>query len=166
MYVARAIEFAHACDGFRDVARCLLDRMHIAAAALAQAGLLFEHRVGVEHDRRDRIVDVVRNAARHLAESPQTLLLHRRELRLPQNAVCSLELSGTFGHALFQPLVQTAYGGFRARPLFDFRSNSAFQLRRIDGFGSCKACGMSFTRRIAVGTDANAVTALMLPDSQ
>src|SRR5580698_10468597 len=66
LYITLAIKFAHAGDGFRNVARRLLDRVQVAAAALAQTGFLFEHRVRIEHDRRDRIVDVVRNAARHL----------------------------------------------------------------------------------------------------
>ena len=45
----------------------------------------------VERHRRDRVVDVVRDAARHLAERAQPLLLHHRLLRLAQVVVGPLQ---------------------------------------------------------------------------
>ena len=52
---------------------------------------MLEQRLGVERDRRDGVVDVVRDAARHLAERAQALLLHHRLLALPQLVVRLLQ---------------------------------------------------------------------------
>ncbi len=51
----------------------------------------FEQRLGVERYRRDRIVDIVGDAARHLAQRAQTLLLHRGLLRLAQFVIRLLQ---------------------------------------------------------------------------
>src|SRR2546430_10932056 len=60
--------------------------------SLAQARLALQQRLGVQSRRGDRVVDVVRDAARHLAQRPQPLLLHDRLLRLAQIVVGALQL--------------------------------------------------------------------------
>src|SRR5204863_9269684 len=69
----------------------------IFAPVLAQPWLALEQRLGVESDRRDGIVDVVRNAARHLAERAQALLLRHRLLRLAQVVVGALQRAVQLG---------------------------------------------------------------------
>jgi hypothetical protein len=90
--------------------------------------------------RRESIIDVVCDAARHLTEGPQPLLLHRRELRLPENAVCSVKIAGALGHPPLQLLVQLAYGGFRALALCDFLLQ--FRVRDSQGRGARKLQGL------------------------
>src|SRR5205823_4818319 len=84
-----------------DRLRHVLDRgsngAEIFARVLAQPWLALEQRLGVESDRRDGIVDVVRNAARHLAERAQALLLRHRLLRLAQVVVGALQRAVQLG---------------------------------------------------------------------
>ncbi len=76
MRLPLAIKLLHARDGLRHVLDRALDRFEILAGPLAQARFAFEQRLGVKRDRRNGVVDVVGNAAGHLAERAQTLLLH------------------------------------------------------------------------------------------
>src|SRR6185437_14026037 len=46
------------------------------------------------------------------------------------------------------------------------RRTSSLAVRRAAGLGRRSASGISFTRSMAVGTEARAVTALIAPDSQ
>jgi hypothetical protein len=50
-----------------------------------------QHRLRVQRRGRQRVVDVVRDAARDLAERAQALLLHHRLLRLAQVLVGALQ---------------------------------------------------------------------------
>ena len=52
---------------------------------------MLEQRIGIERDGRNRVVDVVRDTARHLAESAQALLLHHCLLALLQVVVRLLQ---------------------------------------------------------------------------
>ena len=77
------------------VSRNVLDRatyrLQITAALIGQTGLALEQRLRVQRDRRDRVVDVVSDAARHLSEHAQSLLLHHGLLRPAQLLVRFLE---------------------------------------------------------------------------
>ena len=83
--LALTIELAHAGDGARHVLDGPLDRGEIAARPLAQILLTLQQRLGIERDWRDRVVDVVRDAAGHLAQSAQALLLQHCGLRAAQD---------------------------------------------------------------------------------
>ena len=85
--LALPIELAHARHGLRDVVDRALDDLELRAPAVGQVRLAFEQRLGVERHRRDGVVDVVRDAARHLAERAQPLLLHDLLLRVAQVVV-------------------------------------------------------------------------------
>ena len=89
--VLRPVELAHALHGLADVGDRAPDDVQIAARALRQAAFVLQQRIGVERDGRDRVVDVVRDTARHLAERTQALLLHHRLLALPQLVVRLLQ---------------------------------------------------------------------------
>ena len=52
-----------------------------------------EQRLGVQRHRRDRVVDVVRDAARHLPERAQALLLHHGLAALAQIVIGFLQRS-------------------------------------------------------------------------
>ena len=95
--LARPVELAHARDRLRHVLDRGSNGAEIFARVLAQPWLALEQRLGVESDRRDGIVDVVRNAARHLAERAQALLLHHRLLRLAQVVVGALQRAVQLG---------------------------------------------------------------------
>ena len=94
--LALAIELAHARNGLRDVVDGALDGLEYSRAAVAQARLALEQRFGVQRHRRDGVVDVVRDAARHLPERAQPLLLHDGLLGLAQ---VSLAFSSSLGCA-------------------------------------------------------------------
>ena len=61
------------------------------AARSAEVRLAFQQRFGIQRHRRNRVVDVVRDAARHLAERAQPLLLHHGVLGLLQIVVGLLQ---------------------------------------------------------------------------
>jgi hypothetical protein len=48
--VLRPIEIAHAFHGLADVGDCAADDAQVAAGALAQAGLVFQQRIGVQRN--------------------------------------------------------------------------------------------------------------------
>jgi hypothetical protein len=79
--LALAVEILHARHGVRDVLDGALDGFEVVARPGAQAGLLLQQRLGVEGDGRQRVVDVVGDAARHLAQCAQAFLLHHRLLQ-------------------------------------------------------------------------------------
>src|SRR5579859_1926742 len=68
----------------------------------------FQHGVGVERNWRDGVVDVMSDAAGHLPENPEPLLLHYRLLRVAQLFVRGLQrgmelrLVGGEGYVLAQ----------------------------------------------------------------
>ncbi len=79
---ALPVEFAHAGDGTGDIVDRSLDRRQVTAGAIAEVRFAFEQRFSVERYGRDRVVDVMRDAAGHLPECAQPLLLHHRLLGL------------------------------------------------------------------------------------
>ena len=91
MTFLRAIELAHAAHGPRHIVNRCLNRRQVRACALAQCGLPLEQRLGVERDRRYRVVDVMRDAARHLSQRAQAFLLHHGLLALAQILVGQLQ---------------------------------------------------------------------------
>ena len=82
--LALAIELAHARDGLADVVDRATDDSQLVASLRAHLRFRLQQRIGVERDRRDRVVDVVSDAARHLAERAQPLLLQDGVLALAQ----------------------------------------------------------------------------------
>ena len=89
--LARAIELAHARDRLRDVVDGALDGLELLAPALAQSRFAFQQRFGVQRHGRDGVVDVVRDAAGHLPQRAQPLLLHHLLLGLAQVVVGLLQ---------------------------------------------------------------------------
>ncbi len=85
--IALPVKLAHARDRLSDVRNRALNRAQVLARPRAQVRLALEQGFRVERDRRDGVVDVVRDAARHLSERAQTLLLQQRLLALPQVVV-------------------------------------------------------------------------------
>ena len=57
----------------------------------AEVRLALQQRFGVERDRRQGVVDVVADAARHLAQGAQPFLLHHRMLGLLQVVIGLLQ---------------------------------------------------------------------------
>ena len=89
--VLRPVELAHALHGLADVGDRAPDDVQIAARAIRQAAFVLQQRIRVQRDGRDRVVDVVRDTARHLAERTQAFLLHHCLLALPQVVVRLLQ---------------------------------------------------------------------------
>ena len=85
--LALAIELAHARHRLRDVVDRALDDLEMLAARVAEAGFALQQRFGVQRHRRNRVVDVVRDAARHLPQRAQPLLLHAPPAASPQIVV-------------------------------------------------------------------------------
>ena len=88
---AQPVELAHARHGLRDVVDRALDDLELRTAAFGQRRFAFQQRLGVQRHRRDGVVDVVRDAARHLAQRAQSLLLHDLLLRGAQVVVGLLQ---------------------------------------------------------------------------
>lgn len=86
-----AIEFPHPRDRLRHIANRALDDLEITPAALAQTLFRFQQGLGVERDGRDCIIDVVRDAACHLAKRKQPLLLHHGVVGLAQIFISLLQ---------------------------------------------------------------------------
>src|ERR1700678_4375980 len=74
--LALPVEFAHAGDGSRHILDSALDRDQITACTLAEVRLPLQERFRIERYRRNGVVDVVSDAARHLTQGPKPLLLH------------------------------------------------------------------------------------------
>jgi hypothetical protein len=89
--ILRPVELTHALHGLADVGDRAPDDVQIAARAIRQAAFVFQQRIRVQRDGRDRVVDVVRDTARHLAERAQAFLLHHCLLALPQVVVRLLQ---------------------------------------------------------------------------
>ena len=81
---APAIKLTHTRDRLRHIFDGALDGGEVVPCPVAQAGFPLQQRFGVERDRGDRVVDVVGDAAGHLAQHPQPLLLHDRVLGLAE----------------------------------------------------------------------------------
>jgi len=88
--LARPVELAHSRDGGRDVVDRAGDGLQRVSRPRAQRFAL-QQVLRVQRHRRDRVVDVVRDAAGHLAERPQPLLLQDGLLRLAQVVVGALQ---------------------------------------------------------------------------
>ena len=87
-----AIELAHTPHCLRNIFDGALNGAQVLAGAGAETDFLFQQRFGVEGHRRNRIVDVMRHTAGHLAERAQALLLHGRLLALAQIVVGLLQV--------------------------------------------------------------------------
>ena len=90
---ALAIKFSHARDRLCDVLDGALDGDKIISRPLAEVGLPLQERFGVKRDGRDGVVDIVGEAAGHLAQRPQPLLLHDALLTLAQIVIGLLQRS-------------------------------------------------------------------------
>ena len=88
---ALAIELPHARYGVGHILDGALHGLQIFARARAEIRLVFQQRFGVERDGRNGVVDVVCDAAGHLAERAQAFLLHDGLLRLAQIVVGLLQ---------------------------------------------------------------------------
>ncbi len=88
---AMAVKFAHAADRLGDVVHGALDGAQVIPGAGTEVGLRIEERLGVERDRRDGVVDVVGDAAGHLAERAKPFLLQDRLLALTKIIVGLLQ---------------------------------------------------------------------------
>ena len=95
--LALAIELAHARDGVRGVVDGALHVFELARARRGSGRARFEQRFGVERDRREGVVDVVGDAAGHLAQRAQALLLHHRVLGLAQFVIGLLQRAVELG---------------------------------------------------------------------
>ena len=71
-----AIEFPHAGDDVLDISGGLADRVQLALMLLRQVRKGHEQQFGVGGDGAHGVIDVVNDAAGHLAQSAQALLLH------------------------------------------------------------------------------------------
>ena len=100
----------------------------LRAPAIGQVWLAFEQRFGVKRHGRYGVVDVVRDAARHLAESAQAFLLHDLLLRGAQVVIGLLKggvqlrlVRGQRGvfHGLAQEFALAAAEGVRGAPRRD-----------------------------------------------
>ena len=91
LLLALAIEFAHPADGMADVLHGPADDFQLAARGVAETLLGLQHRLGIEGDGRQGVVDVVGDAAGHLAQGAQPILLHHRLLRLAQVVIGALQ---------------------------------------------------------------------------
>ena len=123
LLLALAVELAHPGHRLRDVLDRALDRLQIAAGPVAQVRFRFQQRLGVQRHGRKGVVDVVRDAARHLPQRPQPLLLHHHLLCLAQVVVgllqrtVELRLMGGERHVLAQlPQELTLGAGKTVRP--------------------------------------------------
>src|SRR5579871_3811636 len=85
------IELPHARDRLRNVVDGALNDLQKSASLRTQALLALQERICVERHRRYRVVDVMRDPARHLSERTESLLLHHSLLRLLQVLVCALQ---------------------------------------------------------------------------
>src|SRR5882672_8729973 len=147
-----AIELAHACDGLRYIINGTLDGFELAAGAWTQAGLLLQERFGVKRHRRNCIVDIVRDTARHLAEGQQTLLLHHRLLRLTQvfvrllQSAVELRLMGCQGDVLARLPQKLAFATAEAVRLLAGSDEDAEHLA-LDQQGSCDHRAQSPSRQ-------------------
>ena len=94
---ALPIELAHARHRGRDIGDGALDDLQLSAPGGTQVRFALEQRIRVQRDRRDRVVDVVRDAARHLPERAQAFLLHGRGLRVAQVFIRGLQRAVELG---------------------------------------------------------------------
>ena len=88
---ALAVKLPHARHGMRHVFDGVLDGVQIIAGARAEVRLVFQQGFGVKRDGRNGVVDVVGDAAGHLAEGAEAFLLHDGLLRLAQIVVGLLQ---------------------------------------------------------------------------
>jgi hypothetical protein len=93
-HVTAPVELPHTLHGLRDVVDRALDHFQLAAAAQRQHRFALEEGLDIKRDRRHGVVDVVGDAACHLAERAQPLLLGDRELALPKVFIRLLEFVG------------------------------------------------------------------------
>ena len=84
-------ELAHSLDRLRDIVNRTIDGFQVLAAACREVMLALQQRFRIQRHRRDGVVDVVGDAAGHLAQCAQALLLHDRLLGLAQVLVGSLQ---------------------------------------------------------------------------
>ncbi len=89
--VARPVELPHAPHGARDIVYCPSDDFEIFARLRVQRPITFQKRLRVQGCRRERVVDVMRDPARHLAKRSQTLLLEDHLLGLAQVIISLLQ---------------------------------------------------------------------------
>ena len=71
-----AVKLAHPPHGLRNVFACRADMLQILSRTLLQVDFLSQNHLRERQDRRQGIINVVRDAAGHLAQRAQTLLLH------------------------------------------------------------------------------------------
>src|ERR1700756_1266160 len=91
MLFARPVEFPQARHSFSHVLDSTPYDGEVIARPLTQVRLALKERLRIHRHRRYRIVDIVGDAAGHLAERPETLILHGGLLSLPQVVVRSLQ---------------------------------------------------------------------------
>ena len=89
--LAQTVELTHARHGLCNVIDRALDDFELRSSAWTQGSFTLEQCLGVQRHRRDGVVDVVCDAARHLPERAQALLLHDLLLRGPQVVVRTLQ---------------------------------------------------------------------------
>src|SRR5438874_624439 len=94
---ALTIKHAHARHRLPDIVDGPMNDPERFTGTLAERLVALEQRLGVDRGGRERVVDVVGDATRHLPERPQPLLLHHRLLRLTQVLVRLLQ-SGVEPH--------------------------------------------------------------------
>src|SRR5882724_2435628 len=91
LHLTLAIELPHTRDRRGYVMDGALNGLQILAALCAEIRFFFQKRIGVKRHRRDGIVDVMSDAARHLPERTQAFVLHDGLLSLAQFVVSRLE---------------------------------------------------------------------------
>jgi hypothetical protein len=131
---ARPIELAHAHHRRGHIVDRTLDDLQVPAALRAQGRFPCQQRFGVQGNRRDRVVDVVGDAARHLAERAQALLpqhgllgLAKILVRVLQRAV-ELHVMCRERHVLGQLQQEVALAGAEACQLMPRRDQDAENL--------------------------------------
>jgi hypothetical protein len=93
LHITLAVKFPHPRNRCRHIIDGALDHLKTIPAVRAHVRLRLQQRFSIERYRRQRVVDIVRNAARHLAERAQPLLLHHGLLALAQVVVSLLQFS-------------------------------------------------------------------------
>jgi hypothetical protein len=146
-----AIELAHAGHRLRDILDRALDGLELATRPRTQARLSLQQRFCIERHGRDRVIDIVGDATRHLPKGAQTLLLQDRLLRLAQvfigllQGTVELRLVGRQGDVRAHLFQEFAFAAAEAARLAargnEYTKHFAFDQHRRGDHGAQAASG-------------------------
>ena len=99
------------------------DMLEVLLSGGTQAVLCAQHQVGKSDHRGEGVVDVMRDAAGHLAQRLEPLLLHDRLLGLAQLLVGLAQVLRALVHALFQLVIGLLQGGIALLDLLETKDS-------------------------------------------